>query len=281
MQGKHVLGRAGSGSDNAPDHVGLNAGASMANIVLAHGILGFGSSPFHLGVNYFNGVERELQRLGHTVIVPSVAPLGSLEHRSKQLATAIASYCPGNSDLFVIAHSMGGLDARKVICEIPAVGNRIRKLISIATPHFGSPVADAVLDSTHALHKSIPAWLMSALSQNAGALQDLRTRKKMHNEDRPGVEYMEVVCTANSSGLGSPFFGLTTAIGNLSGPNDGVVTHASACCPGREPIQYWPVDHGEAIGWPSGLFGIQAMSALFWPPKDHIDRYKKLARLLQ
>lgn len=55
-----------------------------------------------------------------------------------------------------------GLDARKVICEIPAVGNRIRKLISIATPHFGSPVADAVLDSTHALHKSIPAWLMSA-----------------------------------------------------------------------------------------------------------------------
>src|SRR4051794_37363789 len=114
-------------------------------IVLAHGILGFGSGLLPFGINYFNGVKAILEQHGHDVLAPTVTPLGSLDVRSEQLARQIEAHWPDESELAVIAHSMGGLDARRVNHRDPSVGKRITALVTIATPHFGSPVADAVL----------------------------------------------------------------------------------------------------------------------------------------
>ena len=253
----------------------------MAHIVLAHGFLGIGSNPLNPGIHYFNGVAKALRDQDHEVFEPTVDALGALEHRSQQLASKINQHWPGTFDIAVIAHSMGGLDTRRILARDNTVGPRIRTLIAIATPHFGSPVADAMLDHTHALRASIPAPLLFALQNNDGALEDLRTRTVLQDPDKlAGVRYMEVVCGAQENNDASPLFNLCRAIGKLSNAkNDGVVTVQSAKAPARIPIEIWPVDHGAAIGWPSS-FGFDAFAALISPPQDHIDRYISLAARL-
>lgn len=90
-------------------------------IFLAHGVLGFGELlPFSLPfptVEYFNGVKRHLEARPDVeqVFAPSVFAIGSIETRGAELARAVAAV-PG--PVHIIAHSMGGLDARHAITGI-------------------------------------------------------------------------------------------------------------------------------------------------------------------
>jgi triacylglycerol esterase/lipase EstA (alpha/beta hydrolase family) len=52
----------------------------------------------------------------------------------------------GDADsLHIIGHSMGGLDARLVIAENPAIAARISCVTTIGTPHHGTTSADRAL----------------------------------------------------------------------------------------------------------------------------------------
>ena len=86
-------------------------------LVLAHGILGFGTDRFDFGINYFNGVRAIFEKQGFEVFEPTVDPLGSLQVRSNQLAEKLAKRWNDGGDIYVVAHSMGGLDARRVIAR--------------------------------------------------------------------------------------------------------------------------------------------------------------------
>jgi triacylglycerol lipase len=245
----------------------------MADIVLAHGILGYGTMPFGESL-YFNGIAKLYRAHGHWVLVPTVDMLGSLDRRSAELQSAITNGFPASPELVVIAHSMGGLDMRRVVHRDPALAARVKAIVCICTPHFGSPVADAVLDPANPLRPHIPAWLLAALGPAAGALADLVVRATLQDPDVPGISYFEIAGIAPND---SPLFGLCQEIGKLSpSGNDGVVTVASATAPGRPLLAQWPVDHGGAIGWPSGQLGLQVIDALLQPPADHLRRYKDL-----
>jgi len=248
----------------------------MKKILLAHGFLGFGSSQIDFGINYFNGIKTLLEAEGLDVFAPSVSPLASLEVRSAQLAARISEHWQDDSEICVIAHSMGGLDTRRVI-HLHPVGRRITKLIAIATPHFGSRVADAVLGKNSEILHAIPEPLLANLQKATGALNDLTTRQVLQDPDCHWVKYMEVACTIKKQGLfeSSLFFKLPQAIESAYGPNDGVVTYSSAAR-GRTPIAEWDIDHCEAIGWPSGYAGLETLAAAVNPPRDHLARYKKL-----
>src|SRR5262245_25202212 len=140
-------------------------------IVLAHGVLGFGHTvPIPPFINYFNGVAHHLRRNGHTVAEPQVNPIGSIARRGDELAAAILAL-PAGRKVHVLAHSMGGLDARHAITKVPGVSARVATLVTIGTPHRGSPVADAVLDRTHPLSAAIPPVLADQLEANAGWLE--------------------------------------------------------------------------------------------------------------
>ena len=69
-------------------------------------------------IDYFNGVKRHLEARPdvEAVFAPSVDAVGSIETRSVQLARRIAAV-PG--PVHIIAHSMGGLDARRAIAAHP------------------------------------------------------------------------------------------------------------------------------------------------------------------
>lgn len=246
----------------------------MADIVLAHGILGYGTMPPGFESRYFNGIANLYRADGHRVLAPTVDMLGSLDRRSAELRSAITAGYPTSPRLIVIAHSMGGLDIRRVVHQDPALAARVRAIVCICTPHFGSPVADAVLDPANPLRPHIPAWLLAALGPAAGALADLVVRANLQDPDVQGITYFEIAGVAPDN---SPLFGLCQAIGQLSlAGNDGVVTIESATVHGRSLLAQWPVDHGGAIGWPSGQLGVQALEAVWAPPADHLARYREL-----
>lgn len=253
----------------------------MAHIVLAHGILGFGDLNSVLRSPYFNGVRRHLERLGHQVLAPSVPLLGSLDTRARELAEDIDRAWPTQRGLYVLAHSMGGLDIRRAVARFPALAQRVAAIACIATPHYGSPVADAVLDHTHPLWRHVPPWLRATLDPHAGALADLRTRTTLHDEDVPGIRYAEVGCDCSAMQPPSPLFALAQAIGGLDpSGNDGVVTLASAQVQGRALTRVWSVDHGGAIGWPTEFPGLDLLQAAFRAPRAHLQRYEDLLALI-
>ena len=132
-------------------------------VVFAHGMAGFDDI---LGYDYWGddyGVfvgdpcDKFLEVYCNSYIDPnqkaiatSVQPFHDSEVRGYQLANQIESYMAavGASYINLIGHSQGGLDIRKAAKELRArKGYRVvRVLISISSPHRGSPVAKYILD---------------------------------------------------------------------------------------------------------------------------------------
>ncbi len=251
-------------------------------LVLAHGIFGFGTDKINFGINYFNGVRSIFEDAGFDVFEPTVDPLGSLDQRSSQLASKIMDHWNDTSDIYIVAHSMGGLDARRVIARY-SVGKRIKKLVSIATPHFGSPVADAIVGKDSFLLNLMPESIRKTLEKSTGALNDLTTRENLQDVDKDWVQYHNIACTIKNDGFlkNSQFFALSQAIGKLSGPNDGVVTYTSATR-GNDPFAVWDnFDHGDAIGWSSGYFGLEIITNAIHLSNSHLEKYKEIAEKIK
>src|SRR4051812_26243172 len=90
-------------------------------VVLHHGLFGYDS----VGVGrfrwaYFQGIDKALRRAGHPVLVTKVHPTGGVARRAEQLKAAIETGLAslnghGHGKVLLVAHSMGGLDARHLI----------------------------------------------------------------------------------------------------------------------------------------------------------------------
>ena len=117
-------------------------------------------------VNYFNGVARHLQQQGHTVLEPQVNPIGSIAQRGRQLAASVAARPGITGPWHIFAHSMGGLDARYALANEPEFQRRVKALVTIGTPHAGSPVADAIETPTLPLFAHIPDVVKASLMNN-------------------------------------------------------------------------------------------------------------------
>ncbi|QPG98063.1 hypothetical protein C2857_007204 [Epichloe festucae Fl1] len=119
-------------------------------IVLAHGLLGFSELrlPVLPTIHYWHGIKEALTAQGARVITTSVPPSGSIGDRAAKLADEIAARHSGPVN--IIAHSMGGLDARYMISKMATQTQRIQvsSLTTVSTPHRGSPFADYVLHSS-------------------------------------------------------------------------------------------------------------------------------------
>ncbi|HEX6899028.1 MAG TPA: hypothetical protein VF789_04915 [Thermoanaerobaculia bacterium] len=256
-------------------------------ILLAHGILGFGS---FMGIpsllNYFNGVATHLRRQGHTVLTPQVNPIGSVEQRGNKLADFILKVLPEEERvLHIIAHSMGGLDARHAITNVPGVAERVASLVTIGTPHRGSPVADTIAAGTGPLLDKIPLFILERLRRNAGAQRDLTTEvgKKFDEQtpDKEGVRYFNIAGDASRAAHELLFFRLAEEIGRITGEiNDGVVTRSSAHRATHRHLEDWPFDHAGEVGWSLGSPVPILFQIPFFRVPEHLRRYEALVREL-
>ncbi len=109
-------------------------------IVLAHG---FDASPTNRWG--FHGVAEALRADGHVVYVAEVPPYRSVADRAVILASYVEeARADGAEKVNIIAHSMGGLDARYLVSTL-GYGDVVASVTTISSPHRGSAVADVAL----------------------------------------------------------------------------------------------------------------------------------------
>ena len=269
------------------------------NIALAHGILGFSHLDVPLSpIDYFSGVAEFLrERFRAAVVAPAVDPTAGTETRSEMLRASIeAALARGQlqpkEPIHIIAHSMGGLDSRRMIskgCFIEANGEKtaIQTLATIGTPHRGSPIADLVtlkfLDKIPLLAdalKTPEAALSGILGHfriSLDGLHDLTSESADHfnsaNPNQTAVNYLSFAGGGRAGPVPTsrfflPYYEFIKAQVRGREVSDGVVTVSSAMWGTFDP-NLWPGDHADEIGH-------DLDRPLDIPDADTLQRYERI-----
>ena len=242
-------------------------------IVLAHGVCRFDAllndaldldnndDPELDNLHYFKGIRTMLKQKGYIVYHSNVAWAAGVEKRADDLKENLLKILKETQaeKINIIAHSMGGLDARHMMFNDRSDGEihqRVASLTTISTPHEGSPFADWGLDNLTLLHS-----LIQKLGVDLSALKDLRTDTCKTFNEHQDVKEFEMACKDTIkfrtyagkqdfwgifSGLKIPF----EIIRKTEGENDGMVSVRSA----RWRDEYFQgtldkTDHLNEIGW--------------------------------
>jgi triacylglycerol lipase len=225
---------------------------TRAPIVLVHGLLGFDRvrvGPFTL-LRYFPGIEDALLAAGFPVCVPNLSKTRGVAHRAGELKRCVLERFP-DQKVHVIAHSMGGLDARYMISRL-GMEDRVRSLTTIGTPHRGSAFADW---GQRRLGRSVKPFL-NFWGIPTDAFDDLTSEAcERFNEltpDAPTVRYASVAGHCPRELL--PRLSLWSVwsadiVAAAEGPNDGVVSVRSAKWGETEEV--WAADHMSLVNRPN------------------------------
>lgn len=120
------------------------------HIVLVPGLFGFAKLG---GFDYFMHVEEALasrfMERGDKCefVLVSSPPTASIVYRTQVLMDTIEKSCTDDAGaIHLVGHSTGGLDSRLLASpsawpDLPDWFDRVRTVTSIATPHYGSPLA--------------------------------------------------------------------------------------------------------------------------------------------
>lgn len=216
-------------------------------VVLAHGLFGFDEIRVVGGRHeYFRGVSARLEREGIVVHRARVAKAGSVASRAAELAAFVRTLPGGRVNL--VAHSMGGLDARYAVARL-GLANRVASVVTVGTPHLGTPLAD--------VGAGIPGrmLLLAALARlgfDLEGFQDLTTpRMTAFNRavpDARGVVYGSVVGFAPRRSEVNPLLLPTYLwLGDRAGASDGIVPAKSQRW--GDVVATIEADHWAQIGW--------------------------------
>lgn len=120
-------------------------------IVLAHGLYGFDVRGFtgwpKVQIHYWSDVLQVLRKkVGAEVIVTRVPSTGSIQERASVMHEGLKLDAKGRQINF-IAHSMGGLDCRHLISNIRPTEYTPLSLMTVCTPHRGSPFMDWLMEN--------------------------------------------------------------------------------------------------------------------------------------
>ncbi len=228
----------------------LDLRSSCPPIVLHHGLFGFGNLGVgKLKLSYFHKIDRALADRGHPLIIANVHPTGPIRLRASQLKKIINHQCRelGIRDrVIILAHSMGGLDARYMICKL-GMAEKVSALVTISTPHRGSPYADWCLLNVGKRMGGLK--LMKLLGLNVQAITDLTTRACAEFNDligdHPAVKYYSISAARPIHRVPAFMMHSHKLISDLEGENDGLVSVTSAAW-GRH-LETWPADHLHVI----------------------------------
>lgn len=224
-------------------------------IILTHGLAGW---PFD------KSLKPHLEGLGYTVFMPTVSPFGPIKYRAEELRGKIDTFLDsvGAESGIIIAHSMGGPDARWLLCEAGLSYDRIDAVLTIASPHRGTAIADFVVDNVPSLLQFGVNSLLKKLGLTPRSAPDLQAMKDLSSRgmaefnrtcfDRPDVEYYSYSSSQSpSQGLNPAMYASYYIIKDADGANDGIAAVSSARW--GHYLGNLNADHGDHIGGALGV----------------------------
>jgi triacylglycerol esterase/lipase EstA (alpha/beta hydrolase family) len=95
------------------------------------------------GLHYFRGIQSFLKADGFDVHHTTVGFATGLNDRARDLQAQVTQIleATGAEKVHIIAHSMGGLDARAMLARL-GMADKVASLTTIGTPHLGTSFAD-------------------------------------------------------------------------------------------------------------------------------------------
>lgn len=125
-------------------------------VVLMHG---FGLMAVLLRGGHLHEEALYMRQHGIQAYAPNVSPYHTVPDRAALWASRMTHVLQETKarKLNLIAHSMGGLDARYLITKL-GMHDRVASLITVSTPHRGSAVATMVLEQPD----RVQAWISDA-----------------------------------------------------------------------------------------------------------------------
>jgi triacylglycerol lipase len=236
-------------------------------VVFCHGMLVVSALRMNLpeNLNCFIALEPFLKERGFHTLFPQVPPTSGVAARAKQLREQILRWTDGPVNL--IAHSMGGLDARYMISHLD-MADRVRSLTTIATPHHGSYMANWFLQN---YHQRVPLLrAMEAVGVSIDGFRNCRpdacSEFNAATPDMPDVHYYSYGGAVPHWRVSPILRRFWTILTPVEGANDGMVSVASA---------HW----GEYLGTiPADHFAQTPDSVLAHPAEtfDALDFYVRL-----
>ena len=246
-------------------------------IVLAHGIARFDVllellrnrlqlPQTELGdrFQYFKGITSHLESHGFSVFHPNQDFAGPVDLRAEQLRARVNEIlaATGAERVHIIAHSMGGLDARHMIVD-KGMAERVASLTTIGTPHLGTILADRLIENGGDFLQHVLRPIL-----NLDGFDDLQTdvcekfnRRAEHQEATNSVIYRTFAGAEDLHLVFTPLVPSWIIIRDHEGRNDGLVPVASqswkreliADDGRRKAIAQnefpFPADHLNQVGW--------------------------------
>jgi triacylglycerol lipase len=219
----------------------MNIPKLRSPIVLVHGLFGFDK----LGVagativNYFPGIPDLLTAAGNRVLIPALTPTGGVAQRARQLKDFLVQHSP-QEPVHIIAHSLGGLDARYMISCLD-MAPHVLTLTTLGTPHRGTSFADWGIHRLERIAKPI----LDIIGIPYQGFYDLtRASCKHFNDtvrDAPNIRYFSVAGKHEGHILHPEWFLPSSIVTKYEGDNDGIVSVESAKY--GEDFDVWDGDH--------------------------------------
>jgi triacylglycerol lipase len=237
-----------------------------AAIVFVHGILGFDAIALPgISIQYFRKLAENLSFSAADVLFAKLPIVGSIAERARYLRSFIS--CIGAQKLILIAHSMGGLDCRYLIQRFDPE-KRVRTLVTVGTPHHGTPLANWFLQD-----KSWVAKLGKVITRPG--IEDLATEACRRFNDavpnRSDVRYLSYAGCRPIAEIPSLLKPFSRIIQDKAGENDGEVPVSSARWGDfRGELR---ADHLELAGWSFALPDRKIAR-----PFDHIAFYRGIVQ---
>lgn len=223
------LGGHSQGDRMARRFTATHTRVTQCPLVFCHGMLGYSViklRPIDLH-NYFNGVRELLTERGFHVLMPQLGKTHSTEQRAEQLRQTIGRWTSGPVN--IVAHSMGGLDARFLISKLD-MADRVVSLTTIASPHRGSYFADWFVERFDQRLPFLRGLEQFGLEVN-GFRDCTREACRRFNEsviDSPKVRYFSYSAFQASRKMPPVLRRSHSLIARVEGANDGLVSERSA-----------------------------------------------------
>ncbi len=210
--------------------------------IFLHGFMGRAETRF-LGMTfeYFRGLRAVADAIGTVVRVPQMPLRAGIDDRAEAVQHVLDEL--RTPKIALVGASMGGLVARALATRFDPE-RRIATVITVATPHRGSPLADRALSN----ETRLPSWVVNRLQP---VFEDLSTagtvRFNDRTPDRGDVRYLSWGFSRPAEDMPMFLKRRQKQIFALEGDNDGMVSVASSKW--GERFVHERADHFETIGW--------------------------------
>lgn len=205
-------------------------------VVLIHGA-GFRDLKWPV---YWGRIPAALEKRGARIFYGLQDCWASIETNAEVIAGRIDEILrqTGAEKVNIIAHSKGGLDARRAACGY-GCGDKIASITTVATPHRGSKTIDRLMKLPRPVWNTAAAavnnWIRIMGDRKPDFLklcEDFTTERMAQfneqNPDVPGIYYQSLACVMKHPLSDFNLSAANFILNRLEGPNDGLVSVDSA-----------------------------------------------------